>query len=73
MENADEFKSIWELLKEDDDTPETGTSDLKMRELIANAYKFDQRKEGSVPIFDNDIDKVYYVNEDEDGNRDGYL
>jgi len=46
MENPDEFKSIWELLKEDDDTPETGTSDLKMRELIANAYKFDQRKEG---------------------------
>lgn len=41
MENADEFKSIWELLKEDEETPETETSNLKMRELIANAYKFD--------------------------------
>lgn len=37
---------------------------MKLREFLATAYKFDQRQEGQVPIFDTDIEKVYFADDD---------
>lgn len=39
-----------------------------MKDFLSTAYKFERREEGPVPIFDDDIERVYYVDVDENGN-----
>ncbi|CAK69037.1 unnamed protein product (macronuclear) [Paramecium tetraurelia] len=67
------YTSIWDLLKDYDgehendlEPADTGEEDLK--QFISTGYKFNQRQEGPMPMFDDDIDRVYYVDVDENGH-----
>ncbi|CAD8058115.1 unnamed protein product [Paramecium primaurelia] len=59
VSQSDDYKSIWQLLKDDDNEPETGTTNVNMQDFISTGYKFKKQSN-------------YYISQENEGEEDLY-